>query len=101
VRAGSFEAYQEFASFLNDQEERLQTIRGLLDFETRRAGANREVEPVEEICKRFSTGSMSLGALSTEAHETLAIAMNRIGGRRGRAKAVSKWHDSEPSGRAQ
>jgi glutamate synthase domain-containing protein 2/glutamate synthase domain-containing protein 1/glutamate synthase domain-containing protein 3 len=83
VRAGSFEAYQEFASFLNDQEERLQTIRGLLDFETDEQVPIEEVEPVEEICKRFSTGSMSLGALSTEAHETLAVAMNHIGGKAG------------------
>ncbi|MGA8658459.1 MAG: glutamate synthase-related protein, partial [Chthoniobacterales bacterium] len=83
VRTGSFEAYQEFASFLNDQEERLQTIRGLLDFEIDEQVPVEDVEPVEEICKRFSTGSMSLGALSTEAHEALAIAMNRIGGKSG------------------
>lgn len=54
VRADSFEAYQEFARFLNDQEERLQTIRGLLDFETDEQVPIEEVEPVEEICKPFA-----------------------------------------------
>jgi glutamate synthase domain-containing protein 2/glutamate synthase domain-containing protein 1/glutamate synthase domain-containing protein 3 len=85
VRTGKYEIYREFASFLNDQDERLQTIRGLLDFDinNEESIAIDEVEPVEKICKRFSTGSMSLGALSTEAHETLAIAMNRIGGKAG------------------
>ena len=85
VRTGNYEAYREFASYLNDQDERLQTIRGLLDFdivENESIPIN-EVEAVEEIWKRFSTGSMSLGALSNEAHEALAIAMNRIGGKAG------------------
>ena len=85
VRTGSYEAYCEFASFLNDQAEQLQTIRGLLDFDIdeRESVPLDEVEAVEQICKRFSTGSMSLGSLSTEAHETLAVAMNRIGGKAG------------------
>ena len=85
ARTGNYEAYREFASFLNDQEERLQTIRGLLDFDIdeHESIPISQVEPVEEIWKRFSTGSMSLGALSSEAHETLAIAMNRIGGKAG------------------
>ena len=85
ARTGNYEAYREFASFLNDQEERLQTIRGLLDFDIdeHESIPISEVEPVEEIWKRFSTGSMSLGALSSEAHEALAIAMNRIGGKAG------------------
>jgi glutamate synthase (NADPH/NADH) large chain len=85
VRTGNYEAYREFASYLNDQDQRLQTIRGLLDFDVNEHESIpiNEVEPVEEIWKRFSTGSMSLGALSTEAHEALAIAMNRIGGKAG------------------
>jgi glutamate synthase domain-containing protein 2/glutamate synthase domain-containing protein 1/glutamate synthase domain-containing protein 3 len=85
ARTGNYEAYREFASFLNDQEERLQTIRGLLDFDIdeHESIPISEVEPVEEIWKRFSTGSMSHGALSSEAHEALAIAMNRIGGKAG------------------
>ncbi|HKM58101.1 MAG TPA: glutamate synthase large subunit [Chthoniobacterales bacterium] len=85
VRTGNYEAYREFAGFLNDQDQRLQTIRGLLDFDIDKHESIpiNEVEAVEEIWKRFSTGSMSLGALSTEAHEALAIAMNRIGGKAG------------------
>jgi glutamate synthase (NADPH/NADH) large chain len=85
ARTGSYEAYREFATFLNDQDERLQTIRGLLEFDIdeHESVPVEEVEPIEAICKRFSTGSMSLGALSTEAHECLAIAMNRLGGKAG------------------
>ena len=85
VRTDSYETYQEFASFLNAQEERLQTIRGLLEFDIdeNESVPVEEVEPVESIWKRFSTGSMSLGSLSTEAHECLATAMNRIGGKAG------------------
>jgi glutamate synthase domain-containing protein 2/glutamate synthase domain-containing protein 1/glutamate synthase domain-containing protein 3 len=85
VRTGNYESYREFASYLNDQDQRLQTIRGLLDFDIdeHESIPISEVEAVEEIWKRFSTGSMSLGSLSAEAHETLAIAMNRIGGKSG------------------
>ncbi|MGH8608346.1 MAG: glutamate synthase large subunit [Gammaproteobacteria bacterium] len=85
VRTGSYAVYQEFARYINDQDERLQTLRGLLEFNTSAAEAipSEEVEPVEQILKRFSTGSMSFGALSREAHEALAIAMNRIGGKSG------------------
>jgi glutamate synthase domain-containing protein 2/glutamate synthase domain-containing protein 1/glutamate synthase domain-containing protein 3 len=85
VRTGSYEVYREFANYLNDQEQRLQTIRGLLDFDivAHESVSLEEVEPVEQIFKRFSSGSMSFGALSREAHECLAIAMNRIGGKAG------------------
>jgi glutamate synthase domain-containing protein 2/glutamate synthase domain-containing protein 1/glutamate synthase domain-containing protein 3 len=85
VRTGNYEAYREFASYLNHQDHRLQTIRGLLDFvvDEHESIPIKQVEAVEEIWKRFSTGSMSHGALSTEAHEALAIAMNRIGGKAG------------------
>ena len=85
VRSEDYESYLEFAKFLNEQDEQLQTIRGLLDLvvdETDSVPID-EVESIEAICQRFSTGSMSLGALSTEAHETLAIAMNRLGGKAG------------------
>ena len=82
ARDRSVDRYREFAE-LNDREERdLFTIRGLLDFD--RAATSipmDEVEPASDIVSRFSTGAMSLGAISKEAHETLAIAMNRIGGR--------------------
>ena len=85
VRTGDYEAYKEFAAYINEQEERLQTLRGLLDFLTDPPEAIplEEVEPPAEIIKRFSTGSMSFGALSREAHETLAIAMKRLGGKSG------------------
>ncbi len=82
ARGRDYDAYKEFALFLNGQDERLHTLRGLLDFRIDPDGAvpPEEVEPCESIMKRFSTGSMSFGALSREAHEALAVAMNRIGG---------------------
>ena len=84
-KTGDYEVYKEFARLINDQDERLQTLRGLLDFKIIPSESIpiEAVEPCEEIVKRFSTGSMSFGALSLEAHETIAIAMNRIGGKSG------------------
>ena len=82
TRANKAESYKEYAQIINDQSKRHMTLRGL--FEIRPAGAPvplDEVEPAKEIVKRFATGAMSLGSISTEAHTTLAIAMNRIGGR--------------------
>ncbi|MGL5632177.1 MAG: glutamate synthase-related protein [Azovibrio sp.] len=82
TRSGKYETYKEYAKLINDQSQRHLTLRGL--FEIKPAGAPvplNEVEPVKEIVKRFATGAMSLGSISTEAHTTLAIAMNRIGGR--------------------
>ncbi len=82
MRGNSKDDYQAFARAINDQSERLLTIRGLLEFKT--AGQPiplDEVEPAAEIVKRFATGAMSFGSISREAHTTLAIAMNRIGGR--------------------
>jgi len=83
VRNDDRVAYREFASGINEQNEQLQTLRGLLEFETedREPIPVEEVEPVESIAERFSTAAMSLGSLSPEAHENLAIAMNRIGGK--------------------
>ena len=82
ARSGDYEIYKEFASLINDQHEELQTLRGLLEFESDREPIPiEEVEPVEEIVKRFSTAAMSLGSLSPEAHENNSIAMNRIGGK--------------------
>nr|WP_136688092.1 glutamate synthase large subunit [Halorhabdus amylolytica] len=79
---GDYEAYREFAAMINEQNERLQTLRGLLDFDTERRESIplEEVEPVEEITKRFFSASMSFGSISPEAHETLAAGMNRVGG---------------------
>ncbi len=82
TRTNAFETYQEYAKIINDQSKRHMTLRGL--FEIKPAGppvALDEVESAKDIVKRFATGAMSLGSISTEAHSTLAIAMNRIGGR--------------------
>lgn len=82
VRQGDYEQYQRFARLINDQNEQLQTLRGLLTFDRKREPVPiEEVEPVHEIVPRFSTAAMSLGSLSPEAHENNAIAMNRIGGK--------------------
>ena len=81
-RLGSEKIYREYADLINDRAKSLCTLRGLLDFKF--AGTPvpiEEVEPVESIVRRFKTGAMSYGSISKEAHETLAIAMNRIGGR--------------------
>ncbi|XGI84687.1 glutamate synthase large subunit [Halorutilales archaeon Cl-col2-1] len=85
AQSDDYETYKEFSSIINQQEENLQTLRGLLEFDTENSDSIpiEEVEPVEEICKRFFSSSMSFGSLSKEVHETLAIAMNRIGGKAG------------------
>jgi len=83
TRRESYSTYQEYAQIINDQSRRHMTLRGLFEF--RRDWANpvpiAEVEPAAEIVKRFSTGAMSHGSISIEAHTTLAVAMNRIGGK--------------------
>ncbi|HET9821772.1 MAG TPA: glutamate synthase-related protein, partial [Burkholderiaceae bacterium] len=83
VRGGKFDTYKEYAQIVNDQSRRHMTLRGLFEFRVDPAKAIPvdEVEPASEIVKRFATGAMSLGSISTEAHTTLAIAMNRIGGK--------------------
>ena len=82
VRGNSHENYETFARTMNEQSERLLTIRGLMELrKADRPLPLEEVEPAAEIVKRFSTGAMSFGSISHEAHSTLAIAMNRIGGR--------------------
>jgi glutamate synthase (NADPH/NADH) large chain len=82
VRGNSADRYKDFAKTINDQSRRLLTIRGLLEFKLAEQPIPlEEVEPAHEIVKRFATGAMSLGSISREAHTTLAIAMNRIGGR--------------------
>jgi glutamate synthase (NADPH/NADH) large chain len=83
ARAGRFETYKEYAQIINDQSQRHMTLRGLFEFKVdpSKAIPVDEVEPAAEIVKRFATGAMSLGSISTEAHATLAVAMNRIGGK--------------------
>jgi glutamate synthase domain-containing protein 2/glutamate synthase domain-containing protein 3 len=79
VRSNDSKAYEEFAKAVNEQAQTLCTLRGLFEFEPGEAVPIEEVEPAGEIVKRFCTGAMSHGSISKEAHECVAIAMNRIG----------------------
>ncbi|MES9876975.1 MAG: glutamate synthase large subunit [Candidatus Sedimenticola sp. PURPLELP] len=81
-RANDWKSYEEFSNAVNEQEEALLTFRGLFDFNFADSEIPLdEVEPAKEIVKRFATGAMSFGSISYEAHSTLAVAMNRIGGK--------------------
>jgi glutamate synthase (ferredoxin) len=81
-RTGNYKIFQEYAALINNQAKNLCTLRGLLDFKfAENPIPIEEVESVDEIVKRFKTGAMSYGSISKEAHEALAVAMNRIGGR--------------------
>ncbi|AQA21617.1 glutamate synthase [NADPH] large chain [Rhodococcus sp. MTM3W5.2] len=83
TRTGQYSIFKEYTKLVDDQSERLASLRGLFKFKSgvRQPISIDEVEPASEIVKRFSTGAMSYGSISAEAHETLAIAMNRLGGR--------------------
>ena len=82
VRQEKFESFREFADIVNRQNRDLQMLRGMFDFKPNGPAVPlAEVEPAAEIVKRFATGAMSFGSISKEAHETLAVAMNRIGGK--------------------
>ncbi|CAN7410971.1 glutamate synthase-related protein [Pseudorhodoferax sp. LjRoot39] len=83
TRANNWNTYKEYAQIINDQSRRHMTLRGLFEFkiDPSKAIPVDEVEAASEIVKRFATGAMSLGSISTEAHATLAVAMNRIGGK--------------------
>jgi glutamate synthase (NADPH) large chain len=81
VRLNSPESYKEYSKMVNEQSENLMTIRGLFEFNNLDPIDINEVEPWTEIVKKFKTGAMSYGSISQEAHENLAIAMNRIGGK--------------------
>ncbi|MDO8177917.1 MAG: glutamate synthase-related protein [Undibacterium sp.] len=83
TRSNNFNSYKEYAQIINDQSKRHMTLRGLFEFKIDPAKAIPldQVEAAKEIVKRFATGAMSLGSISTEAHATLAVAMNRIGGK--------------------
>jgi glutamate synthase (NADPH/NADH) large chain len=81
VRTGSYAIYKSYARADRRPVAKLCTLRGLLEFKAGKAIPLEEVESVESIMKRFKTGAMSYGSISKEAHETLAIAMNRIGGK--------------------
>src|SRR5690606_32860829 len=83
TRGKNYNTYKEYAQIVNDQSRRLMTLRGLFEFKVdpSKAIPLSEVEPAQEIVKRFATGAMSLGSISTEAHAVLAVAMNRLGGK--------------------
>jgi glutamate synthase (ferredoxin) len=81
-RLGNYERFKEYSALINNQAQNLCTLRGLLEFNwAEKSVPIEEVEPVEEIVKRFKTGAMSYGSISQETHEALAIAMNRLGGK--------------------
>ncbi len=102
TRTGQYSIFKEYTKLVDDQSERFASLRGLLKFrdDVRPSVPLDEVEPVSEIVKRFSTGAMSYGSISAEAHETLAIAMNRLGGRSNSGEggeSVSRF-DRDPNG---
>jgi glutamate synthase (NADPH/NADH) large chain len=102
TRTGQYKVFKEYTRLVDDQSERLASLRGLLKFraDVRPPVPLDEVEPASEIVKRFSTGAMSYGSISAEAHETLAIAMNRLGGRSncGEGGENVKRFDRDPNG---
>ncbi|MES2520085.1 MAG: glutamate synthase large subunit [Bacteroidota bacterium] len=81
TKANNYALYKKYSKIIDDQAERALTLRGLLKFKKGKSIDISEVEPIESIFKRFATGAMSFGSISYEAHTTLAIAMNRIGGK--------------------
>ena len=81
VRDRNYSLFQQYSSLVNEQNQQHYTLRGLLAFKSRQSISIEQVEPLEAILKRFKTGAMSYGSISKEAHEALAIAMNRIGGK--------------------
>ncbi len=101
ARMNDYEVYKEYAELINDQSERIATLRGLMEFDLPEEGIPiEEVESAESITKRFKSGAMSYGSISKEAHEALAIAMNRIGGRSntGEGGEDSERYTLEPNG---
>lgn len=103
TRAGRYDVFKQYTSRVDEQADRLMTLRGLFRFKDAEAGGRTpididEVEPISEIVKRFSTGAMSYGSISQEAHETLAIAMNRLGGKSNTGEGgedAERLHDPE------
>ncbi len=103
TRSGKYDVFKQYTSRVNEQAERLLTLRGLFRFKDADVSGRPsididEVEPASEIVKRFSTGAMSYGSISQEAHETLAIAMNRLGGKSNTGEGgedADRLHDPE------
>ncbi len=81
VRSGDYQGFKTFSSLINNHDKKLKNLRGLFSFTAGQSIAIDEVEPVSEIVKRFASGAMSFGSISWEAHTTIAIAMNRLGGK--------------------
>jgi glutamate synthase (ferredoxin) len=81
VKEGNYDLFKKYSALLNEQSQQTFTLRGLLKFKPSKSIPIEEVEPIESIMARFKTGAMSYGSISKEAHESLAIAMNRIGGK--------------------
>src|ERR1051325_9235399 len=81
VRTGNSKVFKEYSALVNEQQKNWCTLRGLLDFKKVKPVPIEEVESVESIMKRFKSGAMSYGSISKEAHENLAVCMNRIGGK--------------------
>ncbi|HEY5150669.1 MAG TPA: glutamate synthase large subunit, partial [Mycobacterium sp.] len=102
TRTGQYSIFKEYTKLVDDQSEWMASLRGLLKFkdDVRQPVRIEEVEPASEIVKRFSTGAMSYGSISAEAHETLAIAMNRLGGRSnsGEGGEASSRYERDPNG---
>ncbi|MDT5166088.1 MAG: glutamate synthase large chain, partial [Mycobacterium sp.] len=102
TRTGQYQIFKEYSQLVDDQSERMASLRGLLKFRDglRPPVPLDEVEPASEIVKRFSTGAMSYGSISAEAHETLAIAMNRLGGRSNSGEGGEHFgrFDRDPNG---
>ena len=97
AKSNNWAAYQQFARQANDQSQRMATLRGLLRFKEGPGPVPlEEVEPASEITKRFATGAVSLGSISREAHETMAIAMNRLGGRSNTGEGGEDYHRYTP-----
>ncbi len=92
TRSNDPKAYREFAQQVNDQSRAMATLRGLLDFKPSESIPIDEVEPAVDIVKRFATGAISLGSISREAHETMAIAMNRLGARSNTGEGGEDYH---------
>ena len=92
TRSNDPRAYREFADDVNDQSRRMATLRGLLEFKDGQSIPIDQVEPAVEIVKRFATGAISLGSISREAHETMAIAMNQLGARSNTGEGGEDFH---------
>ena len=95
-QANNRKRYRDYAKAINDRNRSLTTLRGLMKFKTGKSIPIDEVEPAKEIVKRFCTGAMSFGSISKEAHENLAIAMNRLGGRSNTGEGGEDPHRFEP-----